>query len=248
MGDLKQVIDAITAMDQRLTASINEVKQQNNTIINEFNIIKTEFKGMIHTQLQIKEDLTAVNVQVEILKQKSLSSEIVINGIPDKLLGKEILLQTINKIFNILDCKEVRPWDYRSIFLMKKKSNSSGFTPVCLQLCSSAHKNMLIYHQKQKGTVLLQQLDTDLPSSDFRKIVIKDRMTPYYSDLMKKAFLFKNKFDYKYVWFKETVLIKKTDTSQIIRVFSKEDLLIIEGKHSDVTEIDNNNEHYTKQK
>lgn len=239
MGGLQQVIDAITAMDERLTASINEIKEQNNQIINEFNIIKSEFKGVIQTQLQIQEDLTAVNVQIEILKQKSLSSEIVINGIPDKFLGKEILLQTINKIFNTLDCKEVRPWDYRSIFLMKKKSNSSGFTPVCLQLCSSAHKNMLIYHQKQKGTVLLHQLDTDLPSSDLRKIVIKDRMTPYYSDLMKEAFLFKVKFDYKYVWFKDTVLIKKTDTSKIIRIFSKKDLLLEEGKHSDLTKIDN---------
>lgn len=209
MSNLQQVIDVITAMDQKLTASINEIKEQNNAILNEFNVIKTEFNIMGENQIKMKGDLTAVNIQIETLKQHSLSSEIVINGIPDKLLEKEILIQTINKIFNLIDCKEVNYWDYRSVFLMKKKSNSSGFTPVCLQLCSTAHKNLLIKNQKLKGPVLLQQVDTTLSDSDIRKIVIKDRLTPYFSELMKEAFMFKAKFNYKYVWFKDTVLIKK---------------------------------------
>lgn len=228
MSNLQQVIDVITAMDQKLTASINEIKEQNNAILNEFNVIKAEFNIMGENQIKMKGDLTAVNIQIETLKQHSLSSEIVINGIPDKLLEKEILIQTINKIFNLIDCKEVNYWDYRSVFLMKKKSNSSGFTPVCLQLCSTAHKNLLIKNQKLKGPVLLQQVDTTLSDSDIRKIVIKDRLTPYFSELMKEAFMFKAKFNYKYVWFKDTVLIKKTDNSKIVRIFSKEDLLIEE--------------------
>lgn len=231
--DLKQVFDAITAMDQKLTANISEIKEQNNTLINEFNTIKFEFHSISKNQIEIKEGLTAMNIQVESVKQQCLSSEIVINGIPDKLLKKEILIQTINKIFNIIDCKEVNYWDYRSIFLMKNKSNSSGFTPVCLQLCSAAHKNLLMKNQKLKGPVLLQQVDTALPSSDLKKIIIKDRLTPYYSNLMKEAFIFKAKYKYKYVWFKDTVLIKKDDSSKIIRVFSKEDLPIEEEKQLD---------------
>lgn len=142
MSNLQQVIDAITAMDQRLTQNIDEIKQQNNTLIKEFNIIKTKFNVISDNQIQIKDDLTAVNIQVEMLKQQSLSAEIVINGIPDKLLGKEILIQTLNQIFKLIDCREINYWDYRSIFLMKKNSNTTD--GVYTSMCAT----MQLYSQK----------------------------------------------------------------------------------------------------
>lgn len=117
----QQIMDAITAMDNKLTGSINEIKKQNNTLMEEFKIIKTKFNVISDNQIHIREELTAVNVQMEMLKQQSLSAEIVINGLPDKLLGKDFLIQTLNQIFKIIDCKEINYWDYRSIFLMKKK-------------------------------------------------------------------------------------------------------------------------------
>lgn len=224
MSDIQQVMDAITAMDHKLTGSINEIKQQNNTLIQEFSLIKTKFNVISDNQIQIREELTAVNIQLEMLKQQSMSAEIVINGIPDKFLGKDILIQTLNKIFKIIDCKEINYWDYRSIFLMKNKYNTTGFTPVCVQLCSNAHKNLLMKNQKLKGSILLQQLDSTLPNSDMRRIIIKDRLTSYTSELIKESFKFKNKYKYKYVWFKDSILLKKTDTSKIMTIASKADL------------------------
>lgn len=218
-------MDAITSMDMRLTGSINEIKQQNNTLISEFNKIKVQINVLSEKQVQIRDDLTTVNVEVELLKQQCISTEIIITGIPDKFLQKEDLIKTVNKVVKLIDCKELKNyWDYRSIFLLRKRSNASGFTPICIQLCSSAHKNLLIKNQKEKGPILLQQIDSTVPSSDNRRIVIKDRITPYNSDLLKETYAFKSKHNYKYVWFKDCVLLRKTDSSRIIHIFSKKDL------------------------
>lgn len=241
MTNFQQIIDAITAMDERLTESINDIKVQNITLINEFSSIKCKFDEISTNQNKIKEDLTAVAVQVEKLKQQSLSAEIVINGIPDKFLRKEIFTQTINKIFDMIDCTQINYWDYRSIFLMRKKSNATGFTPVCVQLCSSAQKNLLMKNQKLKGPILLQQLDTTLPSSDLRRIIIKDKMTQYNSDLMKESYIFKDKYNYKYLWFKDCVHIRKSDSSKITRIYASTDLNRLTEEEIQLTPVGNKN-------
>lgn len=225
MSDLQKVMDAIKSMDQRLTGAVNEIKNQNDTIISEFSEIKKKFNDISVSQSKILVDITEVQVQVEQLKQQQIASEIVINGIPDRLLGKNILVETINKVLSIIDCSPLKYWDYRSIFLMKSKNNTSGFTPVCLQLCSLAHKNLITKNQKEKGNVLLHQLDSSVPQSDTRKIIIKERLTPYNSNLLKEAHIFKAKYNYKYAWFKDTVLIKKSESSRILQIFGKKDLL-----------------------
>lgn len=224
MANLQQVMDAIQSMDLRLTGSINEIKQQNNTLISEFNKIKTKINVLSEKQIKIRDDLTNVNMEVELLKQHRISSEIIITGIPDNLLQKEVLIQTINKVLKEVDGKELNYWDYRSIFLLKKRSNTSGFTPICIQLCSSAHKNLLIKNQKQNGPILLQQIDTSVPAADLRRIVIKDRLTPYYSELLKGTYTFRAKYGYKYAWFKDSVLLRKTDSSRILKIYSKRDI------------------------
>lgn len=79
-------------------------------------------------------------------------------------------------------------------------------------------------NQKLKGPILLQQLDATLPNSDMKRVIIKDRITSYNSELIKESFKFKNKYNFKYVWFKDSILMKKTDTSKIIMITSKADL------------------------
>lgn len=225
MADLQKVMDAIKSMDQRLTGSVNEIKAQNNTILSEFSEIKKKFNDISVSQSKILVDITEIQVQVEQLKQQQIASEIVINGIPDKLLGKNIIVDTLNKILEKIACSPLKYWDYRSIFLMRNKNNTSGFTPVCLQLCSLAHKNLITKNQREKGYVLLQQLDSSVPQADTRKIVIKERLTPYNSNLLKEAHIFKAKYNYKYAWFKDTVLIKKSESSKVQQIFGKNDLL-----------------------
>lgn len=224
MANLQQIMDAIQSMDTRLTGSINDVKQQNKTLISEFNKINIKINVLSEKQTKISQELTNVNMQVELLKQHRLSSEIIVTGLPDKLLQKEMLIPTINKVLNVIDGKELNYWDYRSIFLLKKKSNTSGFTPICIQLCSSAHKNLLIKNQKKNGPILLQQIDSTVPATDTRVIVIKDRVTPYNSQLLKETYAFKEKYNYKYAWFKDSVLLRKTESSKILHILSKRDL------------------------
>lgn len=57
-----------------------------------------------------------------------------------------------------------------------------------------------------------------------RRIIIKDRLTSFTSELIKESFKFKTKYNYKYVWFKDSVLMKKSDASKIITITSKADL------------------------
>lgn len=225
MADLEKVMDAIKSMDQRLTGSVNEIKTQNNTIISEFTELKNQFNKISKKQTEIVDDLTEVHIQIEQLKQQQIAAEIVINGIPENFLGKNTLVDTINAVLAKIGCSKLNAWDYRSIFLMKKKTNTSGFTPVCVQLTSLAHKNLIFTKIKAKGPILLQQLDSSVPEADTRKILIKDRLTPFNSNLLKEAYIFKTKYNYKYVWFKDTVLIKKVDSSKIVQILCKKDLL-----------------------
>lgn len=209
--------------------------KQHHNLLSEFNKMKTKINVLSESQIKFREELTNVNLEVESWKQHRLSTEIIITGIPDKLLQKEILLPTINKVLKVNNGKELNYWDYRSIFLLKKRSNTSGFTPICIQLCSAAHKNFIIKNQKKNGPVLLQQIDSTVTTADIRKVMIKDRITPYNSHILKETYAFKGKYNYKYAWFNETVLLRKTDSSKILHILSKSDLEKLIGE-----EVSNN--------
>lgn len=70
-------------------------------------------------------------------------------------------------------------------------------------------------------------------SEDKRKIYIQNRLTPFNQELLQDARKFKLDNNYKFVWFQNTdVLLKESDSSKIIRIRSKADLLVLETQSS----------------
>lgn len=76
-------------------------------------------------------------------------------------------------------------------------------------------------------------IDDKIPPADKRKVIFKDRMTTENLQLLKVAHEFKNKFKFKYAWFKgNSVFLKKEDQGKSFRIRSELDFSEISEKYS----------------
>lgn len=222
MSELAQVLKAIKSMDDKLNLRMNNIEQQNNTIIENFNTLSHQFEELSVKQNQLGQCLTSVQIEVEILKQKAMGGDIIISGIPSS--------EEIN-IFDIVDsvCKyyklTIKEIDYHKMYQFKNKQNKSGYTTICVELYSRTFKGLLLKQKKKLGPVMLNKIYLDLPDTDMRKVIVKNRMTHYFSNLLKEAYSFKDKYKFEYVWFQDNeILMKKTESSRPQKIQSKIDL------------------------
>lgn len=222
MSEFAQVLQAIKSMDEKLNLRMNNIEQQNNTIIEKFNTLSNQFEELSVKHNQLGQSLTSVQIEVEILKQKAIGSDIIISGIP---YSEEI------KIVDIVDsvCKyyklTIKEIDYNKIYQLKSKHNKSGYTTICVEFHSRTFKGLLLKQKKKLGPVMLNKINLDLPDDDMRKVIVKNRMTQYFSNLLKEAYAFKEKYKFQYVWFQDNeILMKKTESSRPQKIESKMDL------------------------
>lgn len=112
--------------------------------------------------------------------------------------------------------------DFKSIYRLRNKNKPTNVSPICIQFLNTSFKETVMKSQKKFGPVLLQQIVPTLPPGDINKILIKNRMTPYYINLLQEAVKFKISMKYEYAWFQNSeVLLKKNAESKIIKVPNK---------------------------
>lgn len=116
------------------------------------------------------------------------------------------------------------------MYQLKSKHNKSGYTTICVELYSRTFKGFLLSQKKKLGPVMLNKILLDLPAEDMRKVFVKNRMTQYFSNLLKEAYSFKEKYKFQYVWFQDNeILMKKKESSRPQRVVSQVDLERLAG-------------------
>lgn len=222
MGEYAQILQAIKSMDEKLNLRINNIEQQNNTIIENFKTLSHQFEELSVTQKHLGQSLSSVQIEVEILKQKAMGNDIIISGIPSKDGIK--VFDVVDSVFKSYKMT-LKEMDYHKIYQLKSKQNKSGYTIICVELYSRTFKGVLLTQKKKLGPVMLNKINTELPAEDMRKVIVKNRMTQYFSNLLKEAYSFKNKYKFEYVWFQDNeILMKKTESSRPQRIVSQFDL------------------------
>lgn len=217
-----ELMRAIQAMDEKLNKRMDNIE----TIIGEFKNLKKDFLKLEKThEIQAKE-LSTVKSELNTIKQHLLDSDIIIIGVPDTITEKSVF-DTVNTVLMQLKAK-ITVADVKSCFRMRNKNNISGSSPICVELYSKTLRAAIFDHQKRIGPVLLSTVDRSVVAADKRKIFIQKRLTPFYQDLLASARQFKVENNWKFVWVQNTdVLLKETDSSRIIKIQTKADLLAL---------------------
>lgn len=223
MSGTKVIMDAIRKMDENINSRIDTLEKQSNTILTEFRLLQEDVNNLTKNQNKMREELLDMNIELNTLKQNAVNSDVIITGIHE--VKDEKLLDVVNKVLQ--EYKLVlRNTDYNSIYRMKNKSDTSKFSPICIEFYSGALKGAIIKQQKILGPVLLHMIDKSLPETDLRKIYFKDRLIKYNMELLKAARRFKADNNYKFVWYQNSdVLLKKNETSQCVKIRSPADLV-----------------------
>lgn len=217
-----ELMRAIQAMDERLNKRMDRI----DTVIGEFKNLKKDFLNLEKThEIQAKE-LSTVKFELNTIKQNLLDSDIIIVGVPDTTTGKSVF-DTVNTVLFQLKAK-ITEADVKSCFRMRNNNNKSGSSPICVELHSKTLRAAIFDQQKKIGPVLLSTIDKTVAEADKRKIFIQKRLTPFYQDLLASARKFKVENNWKFVWVQNTdVLLKETDSSRIVKIQSKADLLAL---------------------
>lgn len=179
----------------------------------------------------INENLFAVKSDVNCLKQKNMFNDVIITGLPE--LENENLLEKVNEILDQYGTK-IKDDEVKQIYRLKPNKTDLN-TPVLIELKDENMKCFILEKQRKMGPVLLQSVYKNLPSTDFRKIFFKHRLTKENLILLREARRFGKEHNYQYVWTSNNlkVLMKKEATSQIIEITSLNDIQKLKREHLD---------------
>lgn len=228
MAEHAELMKAIQSMDDRLNKRMDRI----DSIIAEFKKLKEDFVKLDKVQEHHSKELSSVKHELNTIKQELLEGDFIITGVPDTLSSNSntSILDVVNSVFKHIKGK-VTAADVRSCYRMRSQTSKSGSSPICVELYSKTLRAAILDHQKKLGPILLSSVDITVAGSDKRKIYIQKRLTPFHQELLRAARQFKVEHNFKFVWVQNTdVLLKESDTSRIIKVQSKADLLAL-GKH-----------------
>lgn len=221
-----EIITAIKSMDTKMSKRLDNLEQQNKVIIERIEHLTEEYTKLSTEQKNIRKELSNQQVDLEVLKQKSISTDIIICGVPDNQLNTVKAVTSALKQYKL----EINENDYHKMYRLKNNKNTSGHTPICVELNNRNIKALILSKKRKYGPILLENTGDTASTSEHKKIIIKHRMTPYFSDLLNETFKFKEKNKYKFAWFQENViLLKKEESSKPISILSSADLKKLEN-------------------
>lgn len=203
---------------------------ESNNMPNQMEINKTddfiEIKKDLYSEkekiIEVQADIKTVNKEINSLKQKNLSSDIIVTGVPE--INNEILLQSINNILIKHDIT-LKESDVKKMYRLKNK-NCVSISPILIEFKNDSFKTMILQKQRKNGPVLLNEVDKNILHTDLRKVYFKDRLTKENLVLLRECRFFGRHHGFKYVWVQDsgTILIKKYDNSRPVEICSLQDL------------------------
>lgn len=184
--------------------------------------IKKEFNSEKEKVIIVQANIKTVNKEINSLKQKNLSNDIIATGIPE--VKNEILLQSVNNVLIQHDIT-LKESDVKKMYRLKTK-NCVSISPILIEFKNDSFKSMILQKQRKNGPVLLNEVDKNILPTDLRKVYFKDRLTKENLILLRECRIFGRNHGFKYVWVQDsgTILIKQDDNSRPIEICSLQDL------------------------
>lgn len=211
------ILKAITELKDTMNVRMNSLEEQNKEILKD---IKEKLNDVTIKFEHVSHEVTELKQQINYLEQQSFQADLVLTGLPEK--PNENLITEIISIVGKLHLK-VRESDIHQSFRMKNKKSSSVNSSILIRLNTMSAKQIILDKQKSAGPVLLQLVDSSLPSTDKRKLMFKDRLSKFNQGLLSDAHKVKDKF--KFIWANcEGVFLRENSESKIHKVQSIHDI------------------------
>lgn len=184
--------------------------------------IKKQFCSEKEKVIEVQADIKTVNKEINSLKQKNLSKDIIATGVPE--IKNEILLESVNNILIKHDIT-LKESDIKKIYRLKNK-NCVSISPILIEFKNDSFKSMILQKQRKNGPVLLNEVDSNILHTDLRKVYFKDRLTKENLILLRECRIFGRTNGFKYVWVQDsgTILIKQNDNTRPIEISSLQEL------------------------
>lgn len=226
------VIKSLANLKNFFGERLSKIEEQNAKILEDSIQIKKDLEQVSVKYNHLNEEVTVIKQELIYMKQREVLNDIIVTGLPDT--SGENLLTTINIVLHQYSLK-LESDEIQTIFRLTNNNTSTNnrSSPILIQLKDKTIKNTIFDKQKSAGPILLQMVNTSLPSSDHRKIYFKDRMIKENQILMKQAREFAKSHNYKYVWFSKSqfILLKQSENSDIIRISGYHDIARLEQHH-----------------
>lgn len=217
-GDLsnKDIMKFLKEMNGRL----KKIEDQNTAILEDNKQIRKELDEVKENYTKVNEEVVYLKSELNILKQQKLAGDIIITGIPD--FKDENLLQLLNKVLRVYGLA-IKDTDIHSIYRYK---NQTGVSPIQVAFKDRAAKEAIFGKQKEKGPVFVHQINSSVPTTDKRRIIFKDKLTPENYNLLKEARKFKEEYNFKYIWVRnsEQIVLREAEKERAIVVNSIADI------------------------
>lgn len=228
---LRESLDKLTLKYDKLCDEFVLRKEiESNNVPNQMEIIKTddfieikkEICSEIEKVIEVQADIKTVKKEINSLKQKNLSNDIIVTGIPE--IKNEILLQSVNNILIKHDIT-LKESDVKKMYRLKNK-NCVSISPILIEFTNDLFKTIILQKQRKNGPVLLNECDKKNLQTDLRKVYFKDRLTKENLILLRECRIFGRNNGFKYVWVQDSgaILIKQDENSRPIQISSLQEL------------------------
>lgn len=235
--ETQQQIITMVETTKRIEESQDFLASQFDSIQADFNSFKNEVSGLKQKtekfEKEVKEwqlkhqhlstTVAQLELEVDKLNRSMLSKNAVLLGIPCK--ENEDLKSLVRCTGNAVGCRLAADAIIQSKRLYTKSSGKA--TPPILVTFASENVKENFFECKRKHGVLMASEISEIFAGFSKRIIIRDEMTPYGRELLRKALEYQTSLDFKYVWPGRDgkVLVKRHDGGKVEQITSKEQLI-----------------------
>jgi hypothetical protein len=195
------------------------------------------------TMAKMDGEITRLKIQLNAVKQRNISRNIVIAGLDNNITDIEEVFVKINRI--VEGGVPVGAVDFEKI--TKKQQKDSNRQPTALlraTFSSIKHKADFMSAVKQHGPILSTEIFPSAQGTSHgpKRLAIRDELTPYYDKLFYESRRFGKEHGYKYVWYKyQKIHVRKAENSKIFSFESFEKFEEFKQKMNIIVENINKN-------
>lgn len=218
---------------------VHKLKIQNEEIIRKTHQLEEKIEIVDKKYATLPQEIEILNSIINNFKQKELINDILITGLP--INQDKSLMDTVMQYLNIFN-KQLDSTHIEFAYRFKQNNESRSFTnnillPVVVRFKNYDIKRKLLKNQKELGAIHQNQILCEkIQSSNSRKVIIHQRLTPLNYQLLQRSRNIKKDFGYKFVWITESynifilkeekgVPIKVTSMTQLENIQSSEIIL-----------------------
>lgn len=217
-------------------STVSDVKENQLFLSQQIDTINSQLNKLNDEQLHVRKDVNILNEQylqhstqiskleaeVDAFNQRMLQNNVIIAGLPHNVDPKEVLNNMMTKLNTNCTVADV----YNAEFIKTKTPKSTGNTDTNLMLVkfnTYEAKMDFITKKKEKQSLLCSEIS--LNTSSDKQVYVRDHLTSFKINIFKQAREFKEKYNYKYLWLKNSnIFLRKSDHSKVYTIKTQLDM------------------------